>query len=259
MLSLTHKSTDVKENLLANQTIQNSIDFSQPFLLYSPISAGANNEPAITIANEVQNLVAGPPFSWAWNRGENSSTSTVAGTQDYTIPVTDFAYLEMISLTDSNNVVYQVLDIYNNKPRGIADARKSQQSRPNGASVLQVTYGTSVKIRFMGVPDQVYLITLTYQKLITPMTTLTGGTGTWTIPPQYSDIYNSLFLGEALALVDNPDANKLRQRGVTALLAKAEGLSELQINAFLEQFWARSGQAQAAGLRVQQATQARGV
>lgn len=245
---------------MANQQIQNSIDFAQPFILYSPISAGVGGEPAITIANEIQNLVAGPPFGWAWNRKEDASTSTVVGTQDYTINLTDFAYLEKVALTDTNGVVYEVLDIYNNKARTIADATKSKQGRPNSACVLIVIYGTSVKIRFMGVPDQVYLITLTYQKLITPMAALTGGTGTWTIPPQYSDIYNSLFLGEALALVDNPDANKYRQRGVTALLAKAEGLTELQINAFLEQFWgARVGYQQSSGLKVQQSIQARGV
>lgn len=244
---------------MANQTIQNSIDYAQPFIIYQPLNAGANNEPAITIANEVQNLVCGPPFGWAWNRKEDSSTSTSAGTQDYTINLTDFAYLEMVSLTDSNGVVYQVLDIYNNKPRGIADATKNKQSRPNAACVLQVTYGTSIKLRFMGVPDQVYLITLTYQKLIAPMSALTGGNGTWTIPPQYSDIYNNLFLGESFSLVDSAEANKYRQRGVTALLAKAEGLSELQINAFLEQFWARVGQQQGAGLKVQQSIQARGV
>lgn len=244
---------------MANQTIQNSIDYAQPFILYSPISAGANSEPAVTVANEIQNLVCGPPFGWAWNRGENNSTSTVAGTQDYTINVTDFAYLEMVSLTDSSGNVFQVLEIYNNKPRGIADATKNKQSRPNGACVLQVNYGTSIKLRFMGVPDQVYQITLTYQKLITPMAALTGGTGTWTIPPQYSDIYNNLFLGEALGLVMDPDANKYRQRGIAALLAKAEGLTDLQINAFLEQYWARVGQQQVSGLKVQQSVQARGV
>jgi hypothetical protein len=244
---------------MANETIPNSIDYSQPFILYSPISAGVGGQPAITIANEIQNLVCGPPFCWAWNRKEDSSTSTAAGAQDYTINLTDFAYLEMISLTDPNGVVYQILDCYNNKARGIADATKAKQARPNSACVIQVIYGTSVKIRFMGVPDQIYLITLTYQKLITPMSTLTGGTGTWTIPPQYSDIYNNLFLAESFDLVDNPEATKYRQRGVTSLLAKSEGLSELQIGAFLEQFWSRVGQQQAAGLRVTQATQARGV
>lgn len=244
---------------MANQTIQNSIDYAQPFILYSPISAGVGGEPAITIANEIQNLVCGPPFGWVWNRKEDSSTSTAAGTQDYTINLTDFAYLEKVSLTDSTGAVFEILDVYNNKARGIADATKNKQARPNAACVLSVTYGTSIKLRFMGVPDQVYLITLTYQKLITPMAALTGGTGTWTIPPQYSDIYNSLFLGEALGLVMDPDANKYRQRGVTALLAKAEGLSDLQINAFLEQFWARVGQQQVAGLKATQSTQARGV
>src|SRR5579859_7813498 len=144
---------------MSNQTIQNSIDYSQPFIQYSPISAGANSEPAVTIANEIQNLVCGPPFGWSWNRKEDSSTSTVAGTQDYTINLTDFAYLEKVSLTDPNGVVFDVPNIYNNLSKGLANATSERQMRPNSCCVLIVTYGTSVKIRFIGVPDQIYLIT----------------------------------------------------------------------------------------------------
>lgn len=245
---------------MANQTIQNSIDFALTYIQYSPLSAGTNNEPAITIANWTQNLVVGPPFGWAWNRGENSSTSTAAGTQDYTIAVTDFGFLEKVSLTDSTGAVWDVPDVYNNLAKGIADPNKNKQGRPNSACVLQVTYGTNLKLRFIGVPDAVYLITLTYQKLVTPMAALSGGPGTWTIPPQYSDIYNNLFLGEAMSVVDDNKANIYRQRGVTALLAKAEGLTEMQKNAFLEQFWARQGRQELSGtLRAQQGNQARGV
>lgn len=245
---------------MANQTIQNSIDYSQTYTQYSPLNVGAANEPAITIANEIQNLVVGPPFTWGWNRKEDSSTSTVAGTQDYLIPLTDFAFLEEVTLTDSNGVVHDVPDVYNTKSLGIADANTNKQARPNAACVLLVTYGTSIKLRFMGAPDQVYLITLTYQKLVTPMAALTGATGTWTIPPQYSDIYNSLFLGEALSTVDDARANVYRQRGVTALLAKSEGLSDMQKNAFLEQYWMRQGRPEMTGpLRAQQSIQARGL
>jgi hypothetical protein len=245
---------------VANQTIQNSIDYSQTYTQYSPLNVGNANEPAITIANEIQNLVAGPPFTWGWNRNEDSSKSTTKGVQDYVINLTDFAFLEDVTLTDQSGVAFDVPDIYNTKSLGVADANVSKQARPNAACVILVTYGTSMKLRFMGVPDQTYLITLTYQKLITPMSALTGNTGTWTIPAQYSDIYNSLFLGEAMSTVDDARANIYRQRGVTALLAKAEGLTELQKNAFLEQYWMRQGRSDMMGtLKTQQATQARGV
>jgi hypothetical protein len=247
---------------MANQTIQNSIDYALTYIQYSPLSAGTNNEPAITIANEIQNMVCGPPFTWAWNRGDNASVAlnTVAGTQDYTTLLTDFAFLETASLTDANNVVFQIPDVYNNINRGKADANSTKRARPNSICIYQVTYGTSAKVRFVGVPDAVYSVGMTYQKLITPMAALTGGTGTWTIPPAYSDVYNNLFLGEAMAIVDDARANIYRQRGVTALLAKSEGLTDMQKNAFLEQFWARQGRQEAtSALRVQQSTQARGI
>jgi hypothetical protein len=244
---------------MANQVIQDSINYALTYIQYAPISAGTNNEPAITIANEIQNMFYGPPFTWPNNRKEDSSTSTVAGTQDYTINLTDFAYLEKVSLTDPNGIVYDVPDIYNNLAKGLANATSEKRMRPNSCCVLIVTYGTSVKIRFIGVPDQIYLITLTYQKLITPMSTLTGGTGTWTIPPQFSDVYNSLFLGEAMAVAGDERANQHRQRGVATLLSKAQGLTELEINAFLEQYWSRVNYQQAQSLRTAQGTQGRGI
>jgi hypothetical protein len=242
---------------MANQTIQNTIDYVQTFIEYAPVNVGTANEPAITISNQIQNLVMGAPFGSAWNRKEDSSTSTVKGTQDYTIALTDFAWLEKVSLTDPAGRVWEVIDVYNNLPRGVADPNKP--GRPTGCCVLVTTYGTSIKIRFMGVPDQVYLITLTYQKLWAPIAALTGGTGTWAIPQIYSDVYNALWLGEAYGLSgDTQNHQVYRMRGVAALIARTEGLTEMQINAFLEQFERRTGQAMYRQGSVQQSIQAKG-
>lgn len=59
------------------------------------------------------------------------------------------------------------------------------------------------------------------------------------IPNQYSDVYNNLFLSEAMAVVDDARAQLYRQRGVAAFLAKQTGLSEMQKNAFVQQWLAR--------------------
>lgn len=59
------------------------------------------------------------------------------------------------------------------------------------------------------------------------------------IPDQYSDIYNNLFLSEAMAMVDDPRAQQYRQRGVAAFLSKASGLTEMQKNIFVQQWLAR--------------------
>jgi hypothetical protein len=64
------------------------------------------------------------------------------------------------------------------------------------------------------------------------------------IPSQYSDVYNNLFLSEALAMVDDSRAQLYRQRGVAAFLAKATGLSEMQKNVFVQQWIARANERQ---------------
>lgn len=243
-------------------TIQNTIDFSQPFIQYSPLAVGAGAiQPAVGIANEIQSMVTNAPFTWAWNRNENSATATVVGQQDYTFAITDFGFLERVSLTNNTTGdIFELENIYNNRTLSPASTNANKKARPNGAAIVLVTYGTSFKLRFSCPPEAIYQINLVYQKLVTPMTTLTGGTGTWTIPDQYLDIYNNLFLGESMAVVDDARANLYRQRGVATLLAKAEGLTEMQKNAFLEQYWMRvTGQPQMSSAFMQAGEQGRGV
>jgi len=241
-------------------TIQQSINFAQTFIQYAPLAVGTGNEPAISLANEIQNMILNAPFTWAWNRAEDNSLTLVPGTQDYTVNLTNFSFLEKVTLTNpADGSVYECKDVYNTLARGKADPSTLKQARPQACCVISVTYGTSLKLRFMGVPDAGYNVLLTYQKLVAPISTLTGGTGTWAIPDQYIDIYNNLFAGEALAVADDQRANLYRARGVAALITKAEGLDEMQINAFLEQYWARTGQNQYRTANITAGSQARGV
>lgn len=115
--------------------------------------------------------------------------------------------------------------------------------------------GPGMTFRLLGVPDQVYTVTLTYQKKPVLMASLTDG---WSgIPDAYSDIYNNLFLADALEIAKDTRAAIYRQRGVAALLAKSEGLSQMQINAFLKQFYDRDAQQTRDQLRTTQGNQAR--
>jgi hypothetical protein len=79
------------------------------------------------------------------------------------------------------------------------------------------------------------------------------------IPNQYSDVYNNLFLSEAMAGVDDAKAQLYRSRGVAALLAKATGLTEMQKNAFAQQWLARGTEHQAAIGIVQLGNTGRGI
>lgn len=306
-------------------TLFDSINFSQPYINYAPLTAGNNSNPATGVATIIRNAFLNAPMSWSWNRIE-TTFSTVAGTQDYTENITNFGWLEKCSLTDTNGNVFEVKDVYNTASLGVS----TFQQQPNAIAVLINIPGTSVKFRFMGVPDEVYTVTLTYQQFSIPFqqftvtaasnasagnTTYTGtfipsyfitgnqatvagfvtntvNNGTFVIvscsstqlvlanpngvaethaatavnsdwgpiPDSYSDVYNNLFLAEAYGTVDEENqAARYRQRGVAALLSKAEGLTATQINAFLAQFLARDAQTLANTLRVQQGVQSRGI
>jgi hypothetical protein len=109
----------------------------------------------------------------------------------------------------------------------------------------------------MGIPDQVYTIVLTYQKLPIQFANLTDS---WSpIPDSYSDIYNNLFLGESLAVVDDSRSQLYRQRGVAAFLAKAEGLTDTQKNIFAQQWMAQGREQNSVTLKLQQGIQGRGL
>lgn len=314
-------------------TLQQTINFAQPYIQYSPLTAGTNFEPAISVASMIRNTILNASGQWPWNRNEfalTGGTALVAGTQDYTFNITDFAYLEKVSLLTADGTYgFELKDVYNTNILGIASAQSGAQAQPNAAAVKYYTPGTSVAIRFLSVPDQAYTGSLTYQKLSIPFqvfnitsvanavagnTTYTGVfntasfvtgqiaqvagfstsanngsftivsvTGTtlvlanpsgvsetkaatvineswYPIPDSYSDIFNNLFLAEALSIVDDNREQIYRQRGIAAFLTKAEGLSQMQINAFLAQWNMRgSSQELAAQLRIQQAQTARGV
>jgi len=305
-------------------TLFDSINYSQPYINYSPLTAGVASNPAVNIATMIRNAFLNAPMSWSWNRNEQTF-ATVAGTQDYTESWTDFGFIEKCSLTDSNSNVWEVRDVYNTNALGVS----SFQQQPNAVSVLLNTFGSSQKFRFMGAPDAIYTVTMTYQKfsipfaqftlsaagnaslghttytgVFTPSYFITGANATvagfstaanngtfpivscnatslvlsnaggvaestaatvinsdWSpIPDSFSDVYNNLFLAEAFSVVDEENsAMRYRQRGIAALLSKAEGLTSTQINAFLAQFLARDSQTLANTLRVQQGNQARGI
>lgn len=80
------------------------------------------------------------------------------------------------------------------------------------------------------------------------------------IPDFFMDVYNNLFLSEAFASVDEPQrAQFYRVRGVSALLGRAEGLTQAQKNAFMASWHIMDVDNAQVALRLQQGTQARGI
>ncbi len=391
-----------------SNTLQQTVNWAQVFTQYNPLTSGTGLEPSITIASMVRNTIMNPPLPWSWNRFEDTSVTTAVGGQDYVIPLTNFGWLEKASLQDAQGKIWEIKDIYNTA----ALSKSTVQQRPSSIAVIANNPGISVKIRFLGVPEQAYTVNLTYQGLavqfgpfvinssanavggntayngifspssfspgsvatitgfsqtsvISPVNSVatavggqttysgtfnvasfpTGGpaiiagftkpgnngtfvvvsvtnstlvvanalgltetapataigiissmnngnflvvsvtnsilvvanpngvaeipppfvatavNGSWApIPDQFSDIYNNLFLAESFqAASEDAEAARYRQRGVAALLAKAEGLTQTQIDIFRQQLLARDSEVQASQLRTAQGSQARGV
>jgi hypothetical protein len=81
----------------ATTTIQNTIDFSRPFVNWAFLSIGDNNEPAFTAAKLALQTIVGPPFKWSWNRSTLSFLMTT-GVQDYTAFISNYGFLETASV-----------------------------------------------------------------------------------------------------------------------------------------------------------------
>jgi hypothetical protein len=62
------------------------------------------------------------------------------------------------------------------------------------------------------------------------------------IPDWFIDIYNNLFLSEMLANNDDERSRVYRQRGIAAFIAKDQGFSDTQKNAFIQQWSERQSE-----------------
>lgn len=141
-------------------TLQNTINWARTFVQYAPVTAGFGNEPAISIASMIRNSLLSAPMTWPWNRNE-TTFQTVVGTQDYTETLSDFGFIEKVMMTDDQGSIWTVRDVYNNQSLPVS----AVQGQPSAVAAELVVTGTSVKFRFLPVPEQIYTVTVTYQKL----------------------------------------------------------------------------------------------
>src|SRR5579863_6144948 len=81
--------------MASTKQIQDSMNWSQQYLYSQPLALGAANEPAITIANVVQQTMLGPPFVWRQNRGQLAAPiALVQGQQDYVTAIPTLGFVE---------------------------------------------------------------------------------------------------------------------------------------------------------------------
>jgi hypothetical protein len=75
------------------RTLQNTIDAITPFCRYMAANIGTNNEPILSIATRVRNLMLAPPFVWRFNRALTTVSLSFA-VQDYTQTISDLQFIE---------------------------------------------------------------------------------------------------------------------------------------------------------------------
>lgn len=83
--------------MAATVRLQDTINWTRPFLNWANIAIGTNNEPAMSAANLTLQTIVGPPFVWPWNRA-TQTFQTTQGVQDYTLNIPNFGFLEAANL-----------------------------------------------------------------------------------------------------------------------------------------------------------------
>jgi hypothetical protein len=238
---------------MANYTLAQTLGWAESYIQGVPLTAwgASGGEPALSIASMVQATIYSPPLVWSHNRA-NFSFSTVLGQQDYPQTITNLGYLEKATVNDGTTIWELPDGAMNNTPL----ASSNTQARPSSMSVQQSVPNVSQTFRFSAVPDQVYPVNVIYQ--MSPVL-FTSTTQSWTPPNSFIYIYNNLFLGEAFADVDEQRSQTYRQRGIAGLLARAEGLTELQKEIFAQHYLRYGASASLPTQRAQQAIQARSI
>lgn len=231
-------------------TLQTSINFLQAALGFWIPTVGTNYEPALSAANMTQQVMTSPPFRFPWNRS-SLTFNTVAGTQDYTAVVADFGYIETATFQYPAGGKIFSLNVKNTTPLG----ESVDQQQPSTLAVQLNIVGTSVKFRFLGVPDKVYTVVVWYQKFAPLMS---DPTSNWTPPDYLSYIYNRGLLAHLYEARGDARAQQEKVSFAASLLATAEGLTDTEINIFLAQYLANPRSMESLQLKTQQGVMARG-
>lgn len=234
-----------------NNTLQDSINYVRPFARYQAADIGVSGMPIVGIASIVRNIMLAAPFQWRFNRNTNSSITTIIGTQDYTKLITDFGFLEAAALTEPvTGKIFEIQDIKNNMPL----SPSTTQARPSAISVENDDGSNGLLFRFSAVPDKAYTVNLIYQKTAIQFSAVTDR---WNpIPDSYSDVYNNLVMGYYFDSCQDSRAQMYIARGIAGLLARSQGLSEMDKALFAASYMNFGMQQMLEQLKTQQSVQA---
>jgi len=233
-------------------TLQDTINYITPFCRYQSANVGVSNQPIVGIASIVRSIMLAAPFQWRFNRKTNTDIVTEKGTQDYDESIADLGFVEKATLTDTNGKIWSVKDILNNEPL----EQSTTQARPTSMAVQDDDGAGNLVFRFSAVPEAVYHVGLVYQ--MTPVK-FTATTDPWApIPDSFADVYNNLCMGYYMDSCQDGRAPQYIARGIAGLLARSQGLSEMDKAVFAQAYMNFNVQQILNTLKTQQGTQAQG-
>lgn len=193
----------------------------------------------------------------SWNHSLNGTTTdggvvwtnqgsiNAEATGSYT-----FGWIETSSVQDGNSKWFEMSS-------KLCLGLESSTSRPQYIAAQSDDGLGNVTFRLMPTPDAAYPVAITVQEKPPLFTSLNQK---WSpIPDEYSRIYNWGFLAQVWLFSDDPRFGMANQKFIASLLAASEGLTQTQINIFLNSWQAITGQPMVNSNTVSQGTQARGM
>jgi hypothetical protein len=175
---------------------------------------------------------------------------TAGTTQDYSLLIPNFGYIQRASVLDITNVTtpkWIELKMQNSL------ALESNSARPEFISPNNEDASGNVSFRVMPAPNKAYPVTVRVQNAPTNITSLNQ---TWAPMPDYMQyIYDQGFLAAMYAFSDDPRRQEASQKFITHLLGRASGLTAVERNIFLNNW---NDLTELDKMSMQQGVQARG-
>jgi hypothetical protein len=196
------------------------------------VFASQNNDPALSNADWVKQMILSPPFAWRWNRVgasyANPLFTTQVGVSDYKVTgLSNFGWIEKAVAYDPANG-YQAWELK-------TDLLIAQETVPNQPTTLTAQYDDGaggITFRLFPAPEKVYNVTVEYQQ---SASLFTATSNTWAPIPDYlSVVYNSGFQARTYAYWGDPRWQGEMQLFFQLLTEYSEGLSEIQKNLWLQ-------------------------
>lgn len=246
--------------------LQDTANYITPFCRYQSPNVGTNNMPMVGFANIVRNIILAAPFTWRFNRKVNTfmtgQNGLVKGQQDYPIQINDLGFIENVSITDptiipggtANTInTWSLKDVLNNQ----ALPASTTEARPESVSIHSDDGAGNIVLRFSAVPNKPYNVTIVYQKAPVQFAAMTDA---WApIPDSFTDVYNNLCMGYFMDSCQDPRAKEYIVRGIAGLLARAQGLTQMDKAIFAASYMNFSAQQLLNMLETQRDSQAKGV